>query len=133
VIPAAGTGAGTADDEAAANAAVAAAAAAKAAKPKSNIDMPDAMRADRCANNRARIAELERILSQLKDYSGSLSDAEARSAMLFNDLPASSADYALARADVKQIKASMAQLGNPADLQSQLAWHKNNLIALGCD
>lgn len=126
------TGAGTPGDEAAANDAVAAAAAARAAKPRSNIDMSDEMRAERCANNRARIAELERMLAQLSSYAGSLSNAEARSAHLFDDLPASSADYALVRAEVKGLKTAMAGIGDRAALQSQLAEHRNNLIALGC-
>lgn len=132
-VPAGATGAGTADDEAAANAAVAAAAAARAAQPKSNIDMSDAMRAERCANNRARIAELERMQIQIRNYSSALNYAEQRSGQLFNDLPASSADYALVRAEVKELKTNLAKLGNWDDVQNQLAWHRNNLVALGCN
>lgn len=132
-IPSAGTGAGTADDEAAANAAVAAAAAARAAKPPSNIDMPDAMRAERCANNKARIAEIEGVLAEIETKFWSIKAAETRSAQLYEDLPASSAEFALARAEVKELKTALAALGSSADLQSLLAWHKNNLIALGCE
>lgn len=131
-VPAEATGAGTAGDEAAANDAVAAAARARASEPKSNIDMPDAMRAERCENNRARIAELEGLLSSFENYYFGIRIAENKSEELFRDLPASSAQYAVALAEVKELKAGMARLGDYADLNRQLASHRNNLIALGC-
>lgn len=132
-IPAEATGAGTAGDEAAANDAVAAAVRARESRPKSNIDMSDAMRAERCENNRRRIAELEQLLGSFETYFFAIKIAENRSEELFRDLPASSAQYAVALAEVKELKTGMAQLGNFADLQRQLTDHRNNLIALGCN
>lgn len=131
-LPADPTGAGTAGDEAAANDAVAAAARARASRPNSNIDMPDAMRAERCENNRRRIAELEQLIGSFETYFFAIKIAENRSEELFRDLPASSAQYAVALAEVKELKTGMAQLGDMADLERQLTAHRNNLIALDC-